>query len=89
MVKKCSSYDKHGRVYKVHVRSGKYSECLRRGQRCDVKVTQSEFKRLTEEKDKLRRRIQEARDEQEAAIRVHEKALEDLKVARTREERLR
>jgi uncharacterized protein YdcH (DUF465 family) len=46
-----------------------------------VKVTQSEFKRLAEEKDKLRRRIQEARDEQEAVMRVYEKALEDLKVA--------
>jgi uncharacterized protein YdcH (DUF465 family) len=54
-----------------------------------MKVTQSEFKRLAEEKDKLRRRIQEARDEQEAAMRVHEKALEDLKVARARKERLR
>jgi len=54
-----------------------------------VKVTQSEFKRLAEEKNKLRKRIQEARDEQEAAMRIHEKALEDLKVARAREERLR
>lgn len=89
MVKKCSSCDKHSRVCKVHVRSGKCSECLRRGQKCDVKVTQSEFKRLAEEKNKLRRRIQEARDEQEAAMRVHEKALEDLKIARAREERLR
>lgn len=89
MVKKCSSCDKHSRVCKVHVRSGKCSECLRRGQRCDVKVTQSEFKRLAEEKNKLRRKIQEARDEQEAAMRVHEKALEDLKIARAREERLR
>jgi len=89
MVKKCSTCDKHGRVCKVHVRSGKCSECLRRGQRCDVKVTQSEFKRLAEEKNKLRKRIQEARDEQEAAMRIHEKALEDLKVARAREERLR
>jgi uncharacterized protein YdcH (DUF465 family) len=52
-------------------------------------VTQSEFKRLAKEKDKLRRRIQEARDEQEAAIRVYKKALEDLKVTRAREERLR
>jgi uncharacterized protein YdcH (DUF465 family) len=89
MVKKCSSCDKHSRVCKVHIRSGKCSECLRRGQRCDVKVTQSEFKRLAEEKDKLRKRIQEARDEQEAAMKVHEKALEDLKIARAREERLR
>ena len=89
MVKKCSTCEKHGRICKVHVRSGKCSECLRRGQRCDVKVTQSEFKRLAEEKDRLRKRIQESRDEQEAAMKIHEKALEDLKIARAREERLR
>jgi hypothetical protein len=52
-------------------------------------VTQSEFKRLAKEKDKLRRRIQEARNKQEAAIRVYKKALEDLKVAYIRKERLR
>ena len=54
-----------------------------------MKVTQSEFKRLAEEKNKLRQRIQEARDEQEAAIKIHKKALKDLKIARAREERLR
>jgi hypothetical protein len=89
MVKKCSTCDKHGRICKVHVRSGKCSECLRRGQRCDVRVTQSEFKRLAVEKNKLREGIQKARDEQEAAMKIHEKALEDLKIARAREERLR
>lgn len=89
MVKKCSSCERHGRVCKVHIRSGKCSECLRRGQRCDVKVTQSEFKRLAEEKVRLREKIQESRAAQEEAMRIHEKALEDLKVARAREERLR
>lgn len=62
MVRKCSSYTKHGRVCKVHVRSGKCSECLRRGQRCDVRVTESEFERLAEEKERLRARIKESRE---------------------------
>lgn len=89
MVRKCSSCAKHSRVCKVHVRSGKCSECLRRGQRCDVRVTESEFKRLAEEKEKLRARIKESREAQEEAMKAHEKALEDLRVARAREERLR
>ncbi len=89
MVKKCGTCEKNGRVCKVHIRSGKCSECLRRGQRCDVKVSQSEFQRLAEQKQKLRKKIQDSRDEQEAAMRIHEKALEDLKIARVREERLR
>lgn len=37
----------------------------------------------------MRQRIQEARDEQEAAMKIYKKALKDLKIARAREERLR
>lgn len=37
----------------------------------------------------MRKRIQESRVEQEAAKKIHEKALEDFKIARAREERLR
>jgi hypothetical protein len=89
MVQKCVSCVQHKRVCKVHVRSGKCSECVRRGQRCGVRVTESEFHRLAKEKEKLRRQIQESRDAQEVAFKAHEKALEDLRVARAREERLR
>jgi hypothetical protein len=89
MVQKCTTCAKYQRVCKVHVRSGKCSECVRRGQRCDVRVTQSEFKRLSDEKEKLRKQIQESRNAQEAAFKAHEKAMEDLRVARAREERLR
>ena len=89
MVKKCSTCVKHNRVCKVHIRSGKCSECLRRGQRCNVRVTKSEFKRLAAEKEKLRARIKESCEAQNAAIKALEKALEDLRVARAREERLR
>ena len=89
MVKKCSTCVKHSRVCRVHVRSGKCSECLRRGQRCDVKVTESEFKKLAAEKEKLRAKIKDSREAQNVAMRAHERALEDLRVARAREERLR
>jgi hypothetical protein len=89
MVTKCLNCASHGRICKVHVRSGKCGECLRRGAHCNVRVTESEFKRLVKEKDKLRGQIADSRAAQDAAMRAHEKALEDLRVARAREERLR
>jgi chromosome segregation ATPase len=46
-----------------------------------VRVTKSEFKRLAAEKVKLQARIKETREQQEAAIKALEKALEDLRVA--------
>ena len=89
MVQKCEACVKNRRVCKVHVRSGKCSECLRRNQRCNVRVTESEFKRLASEKEKLEARIKESREAQDAAIRLHEQALEELRTHRAREQRLR
>jgi predicted nuclease with TOPRIM domain len=89
MVKKCSTCAKHNCVCCVHVCSGKCGACNWLGQRCDVKVTQSEFKRLAAEKVKLKVEIQESRDRQEAAFKEHEEALEKMRVARAKEERLR
>ena len=82
MVRKCSNCAKHNRLCKVHLRSGKCNHCNRRNIDCDVKVTQSEFRRLTEEKQKLRRQIDEA-------LSAQAEALEMLRTARAREERLR
>ena len=67
---------------KVHIRSRKCSECLRCGQRCIVRVTKSKFKRLAAEKEKLEGRIKESRDAQDAAMRLHKKALEELRTYR-------
>jgi hypothetical protein len=89
MVKKCSTCVKHNRICRVHVRSGKCGACNKLGQRCDVKVTQSEFQRLAAEKIRLKKEIQESRDLQEEEFRAHEKALERMRVARVKEERLR
>lgn len=38
---------------------------------------------------KLKKQIQESRDKQEEAFRAHEKALEEMRVTRAKEERLR
>jgi uncharacterized protein YdcH (DUF465 family) len=89
MVQKCSTCVKHSRVCEAHVRSGKCGECLRRGQGCDVRVTESEFKRLASDKEELRSRIKEAKEAQDTAMKAQEKAWEDLRAARAREERLR
>lgn len=82
MVKACSTCVLHSRVCKVHVRSGKCSECLRRGQRCDLRVSASEWERLKGEKEKLRAGISEA-------YKAQEKAREDLRAAFAKEMRLR
>jgi hypothetical protein len=89
IVKKCSTCVKHNRIYRVHVRSGKYRACNKLSQRCDVKVIQSEFQRLTAEKIRLKKEIQESRDLQEEEFRAHKKALERMRITRAKEERLR
>lgn len=96
MVKKCSTCEKHKRVCKVNLRSGRCNQCLHRNQRCDVKVTQSEFEYLKREKERLRSDIQKAREAQDNAhqeeerLRVlQEKAREDSRVAFAKEMRLR
>jgi len=52
-------------------------------------VTELEFKRLAAKKDKLRARIKESQAAQDVAIKAYKKALEDLRVACARKERLR
>lgn len=89
IVQKCSTCNKHKRVCKVYLQLGKCSECVKRGQRCDVRVTRSEFDRLLKEKEKLLGQLKESREAQDAALRAQDRALEDLRVARAREERLR
>lgn len=54
MVRPCKTCERHGRVCKVHVRSGKCGQCLRRGQRCNLQITRSEWERLRERRRQLR-----------------------------------
>jgi hypothetical protein len=88
IVKKYSTCAKHNCVCRVHVRSEKYSTCNQLGQQCNIKVTQLEFKRLAAKKVKLKAEIQESRNQQEAAFKEHKEALEKMRVARAKEERL-
>lgn len=96
MVKPCSTCKANKRSCKVHIRSGKCSECIRRGQRCDLQVTQSEWERLKKEKSKLRQGIKEAFEAQEQARAAEERAraateraLDEQRTAFAREMRLR
>ena len=88
IVQKCSTYAQNKRVCKVYIYLGKCSECMRYSQQCNVCVTELEFKRLAAEKEKLRVQIKESRNAQDAAIKAHKKALEELRVQRAREEQL-
>ena len=74
---------------KVYVYLEKCSECLQRGQQYNVRVTELEFKRLAVEKEKLCARIKESYNAQDAAIKAYKKALEELRVQRSRKEQLR
>lgn len=89
MVKACSTCKKHKRVCKVHARSGKCNECVRRGQRCDIQVSRSEFDRLRAEKEKLLQGIADARRAQEEAHKALEAAHEASRTAFAKEMRLR
>lgn len=89
MVKPCATCAKHGRVCRVHVKSGKCSECLRRNQRCDIRVTQSEWDRLKQERKRLRDAIKDAYAAQEQARKEADLARERQQTAFAREMRLR
>jgi hypothetical protein len=54
-----------------------------------VRVTQLEFTRLAAEKIKLQTQIKETIDAQNTAVKAYEKALEDLRIAQSKEEQLR
>jgi hypothetical protein len=54
-----------------------------------VRVTQSEFARLAAEKIKLQTQIKETIDAQNTAVKAYKKALEDLRIAQSKEEQLR
>jgi hypothetical protein len=89
IVKKCSTCVKANWIYQVHVRLGKCRACNKLSQRYDIKVTQSEFQRLAAEKICLKKEIQELQDLQEEEFYAYKKALERMRVARAKEERLR
>ena len=47
---------------RVHVRSGRYSECNRSNNgSCDIRVTASKFRRLSKERDSLLKRVDNTR----------------------------
>lgn len=89
MVKPCQTCTRHGRVCKVHIRSGKCGECLRRGQRCDVKVAESEWKYLKEERLRLRRKLLDAQDAQRRARESEDRARRAVNAAFEKEMRIR
>ena len=81
MVKPCSYCAENLKACKVHPRSGKCSECSRRGRRCNVQISQSEFARLRTERSRL--------DLELEACRVNQRRLrKELRVSLSKELRL-
>ena len=67
MVSPCSFCRRHNHVCRVHIRSGNCSECLRRGNRCDLRISRNEFRKLREERVRLDRELEQSRAAQDAA----------------------
>ena len=78
----CSECKKHNRRCRVHVSSGRCGECNEHNSRCDIRFTAAEFRRLVSEKQKLQAEI-------DKSLQAQMEALESLRTARAREDRLR
>ena len=89
MMKFCSICRHHSRVCKVHFRSESYSECLRRNQRCDVRVIENEWKKFKIKKFKLCQEIRDALAAQKEARKAENKAAFERRVTLIKEMRLR
>ena len=89
MMKFCSTCRRHFRICKMHFRSESCSECLRRNQKCDVRVTENEWKKLKTEKFKLCQEIRDALAAQEETRKAENKVASDRRVTLIKEMRLR
>lgn len=79
MPRACSNCRKHGRVCKVHARSGRCSECNVHGLKgCDIKITESEWNRLSKQRAKVLAQIKEARAASAVAMEREREAQEAL-----------
>ena len=89
MMKSCSICRRHSRMCKVHLRFENCNECLRRNQRCDVRVIENEWKKFKTEKFKFRQRIRDALVAQEEARKAENKTVFERRVTLIKEMRLR
>ena len=89
MMKFCSICHRHSRMCKVHFRFESCSECLRRNQRCDVRVIENEWKKFKAEKFKFRQEIRDALAAQKETRKAEDKAAFERRVTLIKEMRLR
>lgn len=83
IVKSCSFYTRKKKVYRVYIKSGRYSECNKHNIKgCDVRVTPTKQKSLQSVRDKLTRKLKAVRYD---LVRKSE----EITVAYTKEARLR
>jgi len=68
MPTKCAPCREAGRVCRVHVRSGRCGGCnASNNARCDIRITASEFRRLSKERSSLRDKLVLHKEELESA----------------------
>ena len=89
MMKFCSICRRHSRVCKIHLRFESCNECFRRNQRCDVRVTENEWKKFKTEKFKFCQEIRDALAAQEETRKAENKVASDRRVTLIKEMRLR
>ena len=89
MMKFCSTCRHHSRVCKVHLRSESYNECFRHNQRCDVRITETEWKKLKVKKFKLRQKIRDALAAQEETRKAKDKTTFKRRMTSIKKIRLR
>lgn len=89
MPTKCTPCKESGRICRVHVKSGRCGSCnSTNNSRCDIRVTSSEFRRLSKERASLKEKLRLHREELDAARLALEAAHERYSIALSKEGRL-
>lgn len=84
MPRACSECREHRRVCRVHVRSGRCGQCNLHNSKCDIRITENEWKRLGEERRKLIDALETARDETSRAVAKERRLLAQLDLVEQR-----
>jgi len=86
MVRKCSYCRENKLSCRVHIRSGRCSQCVRRNSSdCDVRVTEEEWERLRKERRRLTAAVEEAREASNKALAKEMRLRKELDLLEERE----
>jgi len=80
----CTNCRENRRVCRVHVKSGRCSECNRHNSRCDIRVTAAEFASLKTARLRLLQQLEEAREATSRAIAREQRLMKELQLVEKR-----